>query len=191
MREAIRVLEHHEIAVMRRGPKGGLSVTKPNAAAAVRATALNLDFLNAGPRDVFEARSTLELRCVELAADRIDEHGIKRLRAAVAVEEQPGHECTTSSHEIHQILADLSGNPAFGLFIDVLTQLTTAVRTSVKEQPGPSETHQAHRLIAEAVIAGDAALARHRMRAHLVAVCDYSPDAAGEDSSAGSSRFAA
>jgi DNA-binding FadR family transcriptional regulator len=191
LREAIRVLEHHEIAVMRRGPRGGLSVTEPNTAAAVRATALNLDFIEAAPRDVFEARSTLELRCVELAADRIDESGIARLRASVAAEEQSGHVCTTASHEIHQTLADLSGNPAFALFINVLTQLTTATRNSVREQPGPSETHQAHRLIAEAVIAGDAALARHRMRAHLTAVCSHSPDSARGDSPQVSSRSAA
>jgi DNA-binding FadR family transcriptional regulator len=170
LREAIRVLEHHGIAVMRRGPGGGLAVSEPKTTAAVRATALNLDFLNAGLRDVFEARSTLELRCVELAAEHIDEAGIARLRAAVAAEQQSGHVCTVASHEIHQILADLSGNPAFTLFIDVLIQLTAASRTSSRHQPPASEVHQAHQLIADAVIAGDAAVARHRMQAHLIAV---------------------
>jgi len=178
VREAVRLLEHHEIAMMRRGPRGGLVVQEPNATAAARATALNLDFLGAGPRDVFEARSAMELRCVELAADQIDETGVRRLRASVQVEERPDHLCTTSSHEIHQVLAELSGNPAFRLFIDVLTRLTTASRTSVRQQPGPEEVHEAHRRIAEAVIAGDTALARHRMRAHLISVCSFSPESA-------------
>jgi DNA-binding FadR family transcriptional regulator len=177
LREAIRVLEHNEVATMRRGPGGGLAVTYPNSAAAVHATALNLDFLGAGPRDVFEARSSMELRCVELAAQRTDEAGIARLRAVVAAEQEPGHLCSLASHEIHQVLAEISGNPAFILFVDVLTQLTAASRTSDRHKPRPSEVHEAHQLIADAVIAGDAPLARHRMRAHLTAVGSVSPRA--------------
>ena len=191
LREAIRVLEHYGIAGTRRGPGGGLAVRQPNATAAVRAAALNLDFLNAGPLDVFEARSTLELRCVELAAERTDEAGAARLLAAVAAEQQPGHVCTTASHEIHQILAELSGNPAFTLFIDVLTQLTSASRASSRHQPKAPVVHRAHQLIADAVIAGDAALARHRMRAHLIAVGSLSPDTGRKGGFAARTRSAA
>lgn len=109
LREAIRVLEHHEVATMRRGPGGGLAVGNPNSAAAAHATALHLDFLGAGPHDVFEARSSMELRCVELAAQRASEADIVRLRAVVAAERQPGHICGLASHEIHQVLAEISG----------------------------------------------------------------------------------
>jgi DNA-binding FadR family transcriptional regulator len=177
LREAIRVLEHHEVATMRRGPGGGLAVKYPNSAAAVHATALNLDFLGAGPRDVFEARSSMELRCVELAAQRAGEADIVRLRAVVEAEQEPGHICSLASHEIHHVLAEVSGNAAFILFIDVLTQLTTASRTSSRHKPRPSQVHEAHQLIADAVIAGDAALARHRMRVHLTEVGSVSPRA--------------
>ena len=175
LREAIRVLEHHEIVSMRRGPGGGLAVEHPTSAAAVRATALNLDFLGAGAADIFETRVALELRCVELAAARIEEAGSARLRAVTESEQQPEHVCSLSSHEIHQVLAEMSGNPAFVLFIDMLTQLTAASRTSSRHKPRPSEIHGAHQLIADAVIAGDAALARHRMQAHLSAIGSVSP----------------
>jgi DNA-binding FadR family transcriptional regulator len=170
LREAIRVLEHHQIARMRRGPGGGLSIRDPNSAAAVRAMALNLDFLGARPADVFETRALLELRAVELAAKHIDETGIVRLRAVVAAERRPDHTCSLAPHEIHHVLAEVSGNPAFKLFIDMLARLTVVSRPAGLSRRTQSEIHRAHQLIADAVVAGDAALARHVLRAHLTAV---------------------
>lgn len=169
-REAIRVLEHHDVAYMRRGPGGGLVVKAPDSTAAVRAAALSLGYRNATWEQIFEARSALELKCVEIASQRIDEAGIARLREALAADEEAQKEGKVGSHDLHTILAELTGNPAFVLFIDVLTQLTR--RPGAAEQPPSAavEVRHAHSRIVEAVIAGDGALARHRMHAHLDAM---------------------
>jgi len=168
LREAIRVLEHHDVAKMRRGPNRGLVIKEPAPAAAVRASALNLAFMKASPRDVFEARSVLELRCVELASQRIDEEGIARLRKVLADEEAVQEHGDIGTHDLHTALAEASGNPAFVHFVRILTQLSTGRRE--RSAAVAAEVRIAHTKIAEAVMAGDAAVARHRMQTHLAAI---------------------
>jgi len=178
LREAVRVLEHHGIATMRRGPGGGLVVTAPDSNAAVRASALVLEYTNATPGHVFEARSALELKCVEFAAERINEHGIIRLRASLDAE-QHRHEGASGTHDFHKTLAELSGNPAYVLFIEILTNLTSGSRRGKRSDKAASDSRLAHDKIAEAVIAGDVALARHRMHAHLAAIGKWMSPAPG------------
>ena len=171
LREAVRVLEHHGVATMRRGPGGGLVVTVPDAGAAVRASALMLEYHNATPQQIFEARSALELKCVELAAERIDEDGIARLRRTLALEEETQRQGEVGSHGLHTLLAELAGNPAFGLFIGVLTDLTTTGTSRDERATGAAAAVRvAHDKIAEAVISGDVAVARHRMQVHLAGI---------------------
>lgn len=170
LREAVRVLEHHGVATMRRGPGGGLVVTAPESDAAVRASALMLEYMNASPEHVFEARSALELKCVELATERIDEAGILRLRETLALEQEKQREGGLGTHDVHKVLAELSGNPALVLFIEVLTNLSNAGGSGESTSRVAADVRRAHDKIAEAVIAGDAALARHRMQAHLAAI---------------------
>src|SRR5262249_25258228 len=86
-------------------------------------------------------------------------------------------------HDIHILLAEISGNATLRLFIEVLTHLT-------HESGGPGEffvpgtlaarprrnvedLHRAHVLISEAVISGDPALASRRMLKHLQAIESY------------------
>ena len=49
LREAVRVLEHHQVARMRRGPGGGLFVAEPGVEAVTEAVALQIDRLGIGP----------------------------------------------------------------------------------------------------------------------------------------------
>jgi DNA-binding FadR family transcriptional regulator len=171
-REAVRLLEHHNMATMRRGPGGGLVVTAPQPLATARVMALTLEYMGATPEDLFEARSALELKCVEMASARIDEDGVRLLRETCEreAESQLG-EGALGTHDIHLVLAQLSGNPAFVVFLEVLTTLTAHMvpgRAANPEMIG--QVRHAHDRIAEAVISGDAALARHRMQAHLQAM---------------------
>jgi len=138
--------------------------------AAVRASSLVLEYMNATPEHVFEARSSLELKCVELATERIDESGIIRVRETLHLEEQAQREGRYPTHDLHTVLADLTGNPAFVLFVEVLTNLTSGSRQGERTQKTAAAARLAHDKIAEAVISGDVALARHRMQAHLAAI---------------------
>jgi DNA-binding FadR family transcriptional regulator len=45
LREALRLVQHHQVARMRRGPGGGLFVTAPDAAPATRAMVIYLDYV--------------------------------------------------------------------------------------------------------------------------------------------------
>src|ERR1700712_2807366 len=51
-REAVRIVEHHGAARMRRGPKGGLIVTAPDLRAVQRPTTLWLDYANVSTGDL-------------------------------------------------------------------------------------------------------------------------------------------
>ncbi|WP_051736787.1 FadR/GntR family transcriptional regulator [Pseudonocardia halophobica] len=179
-REAVRVLEHHDVAYMRRGPGGGLVVKAPDSAAAARACALNLGYHEATWEQVFEARSALELRCVEIATQQIDEEGIAKLRVALAAEEEAQYAGEVGTSGLHLILAEISGNPAFMLFIDVLTKLSRGGGSPDRAPAAALEVKKAHAKIADAVIAGDVSLARHRMQVHLKAMGPWLvPDGAG------------
>jgi DNA-binding FadR family transcriptional regulator len=184
LREAIRLLEHHRVAEMRRGPGGGLVVTDPDPAAVTRAAAVYLRYRNVDAEQLFHARIALELAAVRSAAQRIDEAGIAKLRAVLE------HETTfvdgvadATVHDFHIVVAELSGNPALHLFVDVLTKLSAAGfmgaaalfdKTAARRRSTPTElgeVHAVHQAIAEAIIAGDVALAQHRTQRHLDAMC--------------------
>ena len=84
LREAIRLLEHHNVAYMRRGPGGGLVVAEPDPDAMAHAAAVYLRYRKVTPPDLFETRTALELAAVRSAAEHIDEAGIVQLRDALA-----------------------------------------------------------------------------------------------------------
>jgi DNA-binding FadR family transcriptional regulator len=183
LREAIRLLEHHNVAYMRRGPGGGLVVAEPDPDAMAHAAAVYLRYRKVNPPDLFETRTALELAAVRSAAEHIDEDGIIKLRDALAHESEfLGGESDATIHDFHVVVAELTGNPALHLFINVLTQLSAArflgvtalfdkqAARSVSAAQQVEEVHRVHEAIADAIIAGDVALAQHRMLRHLTAL---------------------
>ncbi|MFE9924526.1 FadR/GntR family transcriptional regulator [Streptomyces sp. NPDC005774] len=180
LREAVRLVEHHQVARMRRGPNGGLFVSAPDAGPATRAMVIYLEYVGTSVADLLHARLLLEPIAAGLAADRITEDGIGALRTTVDEErahwDEPG---VHSQDPLHPMLGQLSGNPALHLFIDVLTRLTaryahTSRRLSRAEMLRAKETsHQAHRAVVDAVIAGDGARAQTALTAHLESVAAW------------------
>lgn len=181
-REAMRIVDHHGVAEMRRGPGGGLVVASPDLDAAIRGVSLNLQFQRIEPAQVHEARMALELSAVRLATERITPAG------AIQVKEHLNHEVDDirhtrelnrprgdlPTHDFHLLLAELTGNPALRLFIQIVTQVTgvQSPRSSSLDETA-SEVHRAHTRIAEAVLAGDVDTAERRMRRHLDTVLRY------------------
>lgn len=178
-REAVRLMEHHGVARMRRGPGGGLVVTAPQGDSITQAMALFLNYKQVTLAQLHAARATVELNCVQLAAERITEQGITRLREALDQESRgmiarPAQQ----AHELHHIIAELSGNAAMALFVETLTKLTRQrqqkePRADQEQQAVADSVHHAHVAIVEAIIAGDASLARHRMSRHLDAITPW------------------
>jgi DNA-binding FadR family transcriptional regulator len=175
LRQAVRLLEHQSVAAMRRGPGGGLVVVEPDADLVTEAIALYLQYREVSPRFVFDARTALELACVQTATEQLTEAGIAQLRemldgeAAATVADVVVH-----AQDFHAAVAGLTGNDAMQLFVRSLGRLTRE-RTRLPDNPEQqaNDVRVAHRRIAEAMIAGDVGLARHRMLRHLQGIASY------------------
>ncbi|MBW0014494.1 FCD domain-containing protein [Mycobacterium sp.] len=176
LREAIRLVEHHQVARMRRGPGGGLLICRPDAGPATRAVVIFLEYLGTTLGDLLNARLVLEPLAASLAAERIDEAGIDRLRALLHAEEgwRPG--APPPREDLHVALAEQSKNPILQLFVDIVMRLTR--RYALKSQADSAteaieavdRTHHHHSQMVAAVTAGDAARAKTLSERHVEAV---------------------
>lgn len=192
LREAVRLVEHHQVARMRRGPNGGLLICEPDAAPATRAVVIYLEYLGTTLGDLLNARLVLEPLAASLAAERIDEAGIDRLRAVLRAEEHRKPGLPAPRDEFHIALAERSKNPVLQLFIDVLMRLTARYarqsRTDSADEAVEAidQMHTDHSEIVAAVTAGDSARAKTLSERHVEAVTawlqDHQPgDDAGHD----------
>lgn len=180
LREAVRLVEHHQVARMRRGPNGGLFVCAPDAGPATRAMVIYLEYVGTSVADLMHARLLLEPLAAGLAAEHVTEEGIAKLRSALgseaAQQPEPG---VWSQDPLHVVVGELSGNPVLHLFIDVLTRLTTRYAHTSRRVPkadvlaAKDRSHDAHRMLVDAVIAGDGARAQTHLTEHLESVAEW------------------
>jgi DNA-binding FadR family transcriptional regulator len=171
-REAVRLLEHQQVARTRRGPGGGLVITEPTIGAVIDAVVLYLHRVDARLDEIFEARIVLEELAAQLASERTDELELNELRRfahsdPVEPERDP--------RELHALVAASSHNAGLELFVDVLNQVAQLYSPDWRRLGSSVEKEavHAHAMIAEAVMAGDAGLARNRMRKHLQAEAEF------------------
>src|ERR1700760_2122421 len=120
LREAVRLVEHHQVARMRRGPNGGLLICEPDAGPATRAVVIYLEYLGTTLGDLLNARLVLEPLAASLAGELIDEGGIERLRGVLRAEQQWQSGGGAPRDDFHIALAQQSKNPVLQLFIDIL-----------------------------------------------------------------------
>jgi DNA-binding FadR family transcriptional regulator len=176
LREAVRLVEHHQVARMRRGPNGGLLICEPDAGPATRAVVIYLEYLGTTLGDLRNARLLLEPLATSLAAEHIDEAGIDRLRAVLRAEKQGKPGLPARRDEFHVALAEQSKNPVLQLFVDVLMRLTRryalASRTdsATEAVEAVDQMHNDHSEIVAAVTAGDSARAKTLSEQHVEAV---------------------
>jgi DNA-binding FadR family transcriptional regulator len=175
LREAVRLLEHHQIARMRRGPGGGLFVFEPSASAVTDVAAIYLARRGMRLADLAELRTGLETAIAGLAASRIDADGVARLKVALEREaKSPEEERAQVVHDLHEAVAAVAASRVLELVALVLIRLSRIYeieRLAPKARKQISaEVHRAHEGIAAAVESGDRELARHRMRRHLEAL---------------------
>ena len=190
-REAVRLVEHHQMAAMRRGPGGGLVVTEPDPGVVRHAARVYLRHAEVTREQLFEARMALELAGVVAATERLTEAGIARLNDALHTEQELVTHGVTTGHlrNLHSEIAELTDNPAISLFVEVLAQLDEEMvqQSWGGRVPEPDwarrvdASHQAHEAIVAAITAGDAALAQHRMRRHLQAIAALREEAGPAD----------
>jgi DNA-binding FadR family transcriptional regulator len=174
-REAVRLLEHHQIVRMRRGRGGGLVVVEPDVTTVTDAVAVQVDRLGIEPAHLFELRSAIEQQVLTLVLDKVEDPvTVARLLAALETEEEAtSNELLLSGHDLHAVLASASGNRVLELLVLVLLRLTRFHIAKPSEAPGSVPTGEVvhvHRKLVEAIVAGDRDLAHRRMRRHLDAL---------------------
>lgn len=170
-REAVRLLEHHQIVRMRRGPGGGLFVTAPGAEATTEAIAVHVERHRITPSQLFEVRRAIELAVLDRVLEHPDPEVVVRLRDALMAEQEATRsEFVGVGHDLHEVLAELSGNRVLQLLTQVLVRLSRLRATppddAVDTVPA-AHIHEVHTRLVDAVIAGDRELARHRAQRHL------------------------
>jgi DNA-binding FadR family transcriptional regulator len=177
LREAVRILEHHMVATMKKGPNGGLVVTEPDPSAVTASVALYLEFRSVSREMLFDTRRTLEVACVRQLAEERDEQAIRRLEDVLVAETRLATpaDIHVSANDLHVAIAAASGNEAMALFVDVLTKLSQAHIEYASEvySQNSAAIHEAHVRIVTAIAAGDADLACRRMLSHLDAVSHF------------------
>jgi DNA-binding FadR family transcriptional regulator len=182
LREAVRLVEHHQVARMRRGPNGGLLVCEPDAAPATHAIIIYLEYLGTTVGDLLDARLLLEPLAASLAAEQIDEAGIDRLRAVLRAERHRTPGPASARDEFHAALAEQSKNPVLQLFIDILMRLTvryaedSRLDSTSDALEAIGRRHQEHADIVAAVTAGDSARAKTLSERHAESVTAWLED---------------
>lgn len=177
-REALRLLEHHQIATMRRGPGGGLFVTAPSARGVSDVVAVYLTRHDFSLADLVELRIRVELALVELAAARRDPDGEEELRIALDREhELSATDFADGGHDLHAVIAVLAANRALELVTLVLMRLMRLHQVEGVSDADLSlaagAVSKAHGAIARAITDGDGPAARRRMQRHLEAIGKY------------------
>ena len=174
-REAIRLVEHQNVARMRRGPGGGLVVAEPGVDTVISAVVLYLLRVDATLDEVFDTRLVLEELVVQIASERIDDEGIAAVRATLAAEAATaGHD----QRQLHGELARATGNPVLELFIETLNRIALFYYADPTGSSTPefSKSLRAHQRIVDAVLERDPVLARELMRRHLLAEAKFLRD---------------
>jgi DNA-binding FadR family transcriptional regulator len=184
LREAVRLLEHHGTAQMRRGPGGGLVVASPDIRAVRRSAALYLRYWRVDVQGLAEARIALELNCLDLVARRIKDPSVASRLARILdaeIEDSGAVVSAKSLRLFHFALADLANNPAVSLFTEILMELHDEFLAESRPDHSADEvealsadkSHTAHVAIYKALLDGNLELARSRMSRHLTGVAKY------------------
>jgi DNA-binding FadR family transcriptional regulator len=176
-REALRLLEHHQIAVMRRGPGGGLFVSAPSARGVSDVVAVYLARRDISRADLLELRIGVELAVVDLAIARADRSDSELQDALEHERALNVNEFADGGHDLHAVIAGLAGNRALELVSLVLLRLFRLHQveevSDVERAVAAREVSKAHGAIADAIVDGNDELARRRMRRHLEALGNY------------------
>jgi len=172
LREAIRQVERHGAAHMRRGGGGGLMVADTAEGAAVRTLTTYLEFSDITLAEQFDARIALEGLAARLAAERATEEAVADFRARVQrIKNETDFRRAANLHfDLRVAIANAAGNPALALFITALYRLATDLRPiltgSIDDEAAYLSDQYDHKhTLVEGIISGDAGAAQEIMRA--------------------------
>jgi GntR family transcriptional repressor for pyruvate dehydrogenase complex len=191
LREALRTLEQFGILDIRRGIDGGAFIRDPNT-----------KFINNFLQDMFsmgkiqisnltEARMAVEPFSVKLAAERITEEALQKIKqnireAKECLDKKNKNDARLLDLEFHRIISHASENPVIFFMIDSIMDIMENNIASIPLEMKPVErTNQYHEEIYAALRARDVQKAQDLMHNHIQQIHDALEDLGRKDSRPG------
>jgi GntR family transcriptional regulator, transcriptional repressor for pyruvate dehydrogenase complex len=176
VREALKVLESHNVLRSSTGPTGGTFVEAIDGAGVADylkdSISLLLDVDELTLEELWAAREVIDVPAAELAAVRRTEQDLYVIEKTVEMDEFKKGADVVSDISFHRAVAEASKNRMLSLFASSIhmTIRTLAERYILPEDVLPEVkriSQQQHRLIYEAISDQDEVMAAIRMREHL------------------------
>ena len=176
LREALRILEHEALIVVKRGARGGARVTPPDAVTATRSAGYLLQYRGTTLSDVFAARRIIEPAAVRLLVERGDADAIAMLEEAHDLEcslRDDWDRYNAASAAFHARVVEAGGNQTLVLINEFMLSIVqhhhrAMFRRSEDQFEGLVENAIAeHRRLLDLVHAADGAAAEELWRTHL------------------------
>jgi GntR family transcriptional repressor for pyruvate dehydrogenase complex len=171
VREALKVLESQNLLRSSTGPTGGTFVEAIDGAGVAEylkdSISLLLDVDELTLEELWAVREDIEIRAVGMAAARRTEQDLEAMRRTIESDEYKDFDAYFPDITFHRAIANASRNRLLSLFMLSIhmTIRTLAERYVLPEAKQVSQTQ--HRLLYEAILNQDEALARMRMKEHL------------------------
>ena len=168
LREALKLLASGNLIRANKGPGGGIFVALTADQGMGRslsdAIAMMLETRAVSLQELLEARLLLEVPLAGQAAHRADADTVRRLRAALAAEDEAA---------LHRIVAATAGNRMVQAFTDWVFEV---LQPALMEIIGKAVVHSAvveqHEALINAIEKGDAPRAERAMKDHLLYLGD-------------------
>lgn len=167
-RQAAKIVESDRLISVRRGLHGGFYAERPNAADSIRALARYLRLNGATLADIIVVTRPVAEAAAALAATRGTEPQRQQLRDFVSRidEAESRADIVRSETEMGRRLAEMSGNPAVQLFMEIgftfgIEEQRVGLFDSAANR---AEAKAMQRTLCEAVLSGDADVARLMMQ---------------------------
>lgn len=177
LRQAAKIVESDRLISVRRGLRGGFYAERPNAADSIRALTRYLRLNGASLADIIVVTRPVSEEAAVLAATHATDDQRERMRGFVERIETHGSraDMVRSETELGRLLAQMSGNPAVQLFMEIgftfgMEEQDKGFFDSAEDR---ADTRAMQHQICKAVLSGDPDIARLMMRRRSMMVTGW------------------
>lgn len=160
VREAMRILESQGLIKISQGKLP--QVLPANTQAVMDGLSTLMERSTVTLLDVLEVRRPLEVAAATLAAEKATGEHLAQMRAAndALAQAQTIEQQILADMRFHKVVAEATGNPVFGIVLDVLAQFLFESRRQTLKQSGAKVALRHHQALLAAIEARDIAAAR-------------------------------
>jgi len=171
VREALKVLEALNVLESSTGPTGGTFVRSLDGAGVAEylndSITLLLDTDELTLEELWAAREAIEIPAVGMAALRRTEQDLATMREIIQSDEHKAFHAYFPDITLHRAIASASRNRLLSLFMLSIHMTIRTLSERYTMLDAKQVSQEQHRLIYEAILDQDEALAKMRMKEHL------------------------